>query len=58
VTVLCLRPVLREEQGPADVPPTLMPTESLIPEKYSAAADSPLRFVVKEDRNEYAIVLE
>ena len=54
VLVHCRRPARREEQGPKGVPPS----ESLIPRKYSAEADSPLRFEVKEGRNEYPIVLE
>jgi hypothetical protein len=54
VLVHCRRQARREELGPAGVPPS----EALIPGKYSAEADSPLRFEVKEGPNEYAIVLE
>ena len=54
VLVHCRRPAQKAKAG---VPPSQY-GESLIPRKYSVKADSPLRFQVKEGRNEYSIVLE
>jgi hypothetical protein len=55
VTVHC-----REESNAAasQTSKQLLIPKSLIPEKYSNEATSPLRFEVKEGKNEYPIVLE
>lgn len=57
VLVHCRGAAPSDGQTPAGVPPTPF-GESLIPPKYSVEADSPLRFEVKEGRNEFAIVLQ
>jgi hypothetical protein len=57
VLVHCRGLAKQEGQAPTGVPPTQF-TVTQLPKQYSVQAESPLRFEVKEGRNEYAIVLQ
>ncbi len=57
VTVHCRGELTGEENRNRAASEFAVP-KSLIPEKYSSAEQSPLRFEVKEGRNEWSIVLD